>query len=130
MQVIANQSGASQKRLRCHFSAVTEQKVTLKDQFLKHSDEYVLTVENCYTNASPNLFFRDAGLLLFPVTDHVDDDACLGSRSPALLTLSERTDEARYCSRHFGKFQLAEGARERRRHLLSDLFQLLAGCSL
>lgn len=59
MQVIANQSGASQKRLRCHFSAVTEQKVTLKDQFLKHSDEYVLTVENCYTNASPNLFFRD-----------------------------------------------------------------------
>ena len=59
MQVIANQKGASQKRLRCHFQDTSEQKVTLKDQFLKNSDEYVLTVENCFTNATPGIFLHD-----------------------------------------------------------------------
>ena len=60
MLSIANQKGANQKLIRCHFhGGVNQQKTTLKNEFLSSTEKYTTHVANFYTNASPSIFFAD-----------------------------------------------------------------------
>ena len=59
MQAISNQKGAVQKSIRCHFSEKATQRVTLKDVFIKKSEQYIVNLSNFITNAGIPLFMED-----------------------------------------------------------------------
>ena len=59
MNAISNQKGAYQKYIRCHFSQEGQQKVTLKDVFIKKTENYILNLSNFHTNATLPLFMED-----------------------------------------------------------------------
>ena len=44
MQSISNQKGAYQRFIRCHFAETSTQKVTLKDIFIKKSENYIVNL--------------------------------------------------------------------------------------
>ena len=59
MQAISNQKGAFQRSIRCHFSDSSTQRVTLKDVFIKKSENYIVHLANFHTNASMPIFMED-----------------------------------------------------------------------
>jgi len=59
MQSISNQKGAYQRFIRCHLAETSTQKVTLKDVFIKKSENYIVNLGNFHMNANIPLFMED-----------------------------------------------------------------------